>query len=326
MGSIAALWSEHGLLLMGGLAIIAMMGTWILRNFTSVKQDKRMDRVLGNRGQTVILEKDPLLATDADKVESLLSKILPSVKATQRRLSRSGIKVTTRVYLFFILFLAATLSVFVQLPFVPRGAQPLVYLALVHAVIDQVILRMLRARYQARIVKQMPEMLDHVVRSVVVGQSLEAAIKEAALAIEAPLGSEMQMIQRLTDFGIALPEAMNVTASEIDLAEFDFFVAACNVQLESGGNLAEVLRSLSELIRGREQMIAKIGAMSAEGKMSVMVLSFLPVGIFIYLWFTRRDYLQPLFDTETGQLIGYGAIFLIVIGTAVSSYITKVRF
>lgn len=325
MNLLAAIWNEHGYILLFGLAMLGGVGAYVVRSFSSVKTSKRYDRVTGVRDRVVIQEKDPLLATEHDKMEGLLSRILPSFKATQRRLARTGIKVTTPVYLFSVLFISGLLSIFVPIPAVTRAFLPLIYFMGTHFFIDIVVLRILRSRYQSRLVKQMPEMVDYVVRGIVVGQSLEASLKDTAQSMEAPLGTEMMMIQRLSDFGIPISEALTMTANEVDLAEFDFFTAACNVQLESGGNLAEVLTGLSDLIRGREAMMHKIDSLAAEGKMSVIVLASLPVLIFFYLYMTKREYVEPMFSNEMGQLILAGAAVLVILGAILAGFITRVK-
>ena len=107
---IGSFLQQYGVIILVVLLSFFTLIVYSLKSFTSVKQARRLDRVTGDKFKQVVTERDPLLVAEDAGVESFLSKILPSFKATQRRMSRAGIKITTKMYLVAIIFLAGLIS------------------------------------------------------------------------------------------------------------------------------------------------------------------------------------------------------------------------
>ena len=311
------------------LAVLSLFGLcvwWGIKAFRDLSLKRRIDRV-SMRSRIPNTDDDvSLFQGDTNTLEVFIAKILPSLGDTRRRLRRAGINTSSRTYLAVVLLLTAIASLLAPFPpFVPEWGRPIIALMLLHFFIDRVVLTIFAARQKNKFMRQLPEAIDFMVRGLAVGRSIESSIQDAADALEAPLGPELAAIPKLVHIGLSVPDAMRVVAREIDLPEFDFFVAACNVQLEAGGNLTEVLTILSDTIRSRYQLQMKIAAMTAEGKMSAWMLAGLPVAILVYLMLSKPDYVAPLFNTEMGSYILYGAFCLIGIGLAVSLRLTKLK-
>ena len=98
--------------------------------------------------------------------------------------------------------------------------------------------------------------------------------------------------------GTSLKDVAERMASQ----DFDWAVLAISIQREVGGNLAEVLQTVADTMLARNRLKGEIVALTAEGRISAIVLGSLPFALGIFLWFTNRDYLQPLLDATMGRI------------------------
>lgn len=319
------IFSPYGMSLLLAFFILIGCGVYAVSGLNQIAMEKRLARLKGVKSVQTLSNEDLSILKESDKLESTIAKFLPSIKGTQVKLRRSGGFLNIRSYLLLVLLLGGALSLFINIPGVPKEGLPLLTILGSHYIIEKFILPMLIGIRQKKILKQIPEMVDYISRGIIVGQSLEVAIRSASEALPAPLGEDMKAITKLTDIGVPLGEALTIVANEIDSAEFDFFVFACNAQLESGGNLSQVLQSLSDTIRARLTLFLEINAMTAEGKMSAIFLACLPLALFGYLLVSNPGYMDPLFTTDLGQIIFYSIFVLIGFGTFVAWKIAKVK-
>jgi tight adherence protein B len=322
------LFSFYGLAVVLALAVMAGAIAYTVSGLRQYGMERRIQRIAGGPAPAAVGPELRLVRED-DRVEGAILRFFPSVRQTQLRLRRAGGAVSIRLYV--LLLLLATFSASLLLtgvgPFalIPDWGMPVLMLFLAHVGANAVVLPFFTRHRQNRILKQMPEVIDFVVRAIIVGQSLEVALREASDAFQGPLAQDLALIPKLVDVGVPLPEAMRTVALEVDMAEFDFLVAACVAQLQSGGGLADVLRGLSETIRARHQLRQKVAAMTAEGRVSVGFLACLPIGLFLYLLVTQEGYMDPLFTSDVGQVIFYAIFGLIATGVAVAWRLVQLK-
>ncbi len=162
-------------------------------------------------------------------------------------------------------------------------------------------------------VNTFPDVLDMIVRSVRSGFPINTAFKMVAENMEPPASVEFEQVVQEISLGRTVTESLNRMAERINEPDINFFVVVLSVQQETGGNLAEVISNLSNIIRKRKQLRLKIKAMTSEGRATAMILGSLPFFIFFILYFLRRDYIEPLWTDPTGQAIlgtALGLVFL----------------
>jgi len=160
---------------------------------------------------------------------------------------------------------------------------------------------------------QLPEAIDMLVNAMKSGYSLQAAIKFAGDEMPEPLGPEFTRVYDEQRLGMEMRNALLNLQSRVDTIDCKMFVTALLLQRETGGNLAEVLSTLATLMRERVGMRAQIDTLTAEPRMSAIILSLLPVALFFGLALLNRDFLSPLWLTPTGRLLLlYGGISVIV--------------
>lgn len=307
------------------LAVVLFVGSiwYAMRSLNDFAMAKRVAKVTGNKAQ-LVLDQVEAARAKSDRLERTISR-MPTLDSTQMLLRRAGLNLNVRTYTIMVLFAGGLASLLLDVPFIVPAIEPIVYVLGLHLAMNMAVLPALAARHKGKIVQQLPEAIDYIARALGVGQSLETSIKQAVPALDNPLRKELAVIPRLLDLGLTLPDALDAVASELDCPEFDFMVAACKVQLESGGNLVDVLNNLSDMIRSRHHLRMKVAALSAEGRVSTILLSSFPVLMFFYLNWARPAYMAPLYAEFWGQVLLYAIFILIAIGGAACWWIARIR-
>ncbi len=166
-------------------------------------------------------------------------------------------------------------------------------------------------------IKLFPEAIDMIVRSVKSGHPLNTALRMIADNMEDPIRTEFRQLVNEIAYGRPLVEALRRLGKRVDEQDVHFFVVVLAVQQETGGNLAEILKNLSNVIRGRKRLQQKIQAMTSEGRATLAILGSLPILVYLAIQFTSPEYMLPLYNTLPGNVILGGAITLIVIAVVV---------
>jgi tight adherence protein B len=160
---------------------------------------------------------------------------------------------------------------------------------------------------------QLPEAIDMLVNAMKSGYSLQAAIKFAGDEMPDPLGPEFARVYDEQRLGMEMRNALLTLQSRVDTLDCKMFVTALLLQRDTGGNLAEVLTNLATLMRERVGLRGQIETLTAEPKMSAVVLAMLPVVLFIVVGSLNRDYMSPLWTTPVGRvLMLYGLVSVIL--------------
>jgi tight adherence protein B len=166
-----------------------------------------------------------------------------------------------------------------------------------------------------KFVNQFPDAIDMIVRSVRSGHPLNTAFRMISENMDTPLGPEFRQVVDEIAYGRTLVESLVRLSHRIDEPDLNFFVVVLSVQQETGGNLAEVLSNLSNVIRKRRQLRLKIKAMTSEGRATGYILGGLPVTVFCALYFLSPGYLDPLLHTMAGNILMCIAAFMIWLAT-----------
>jgi tight adherence protein B len=159
-------------------------------------------------------------------------------------------------------------------------------------------------RYQRRtrrMVAQLPQLLDHTVRSLKSGRTLGDAVLLGIDASASPLSDAMSRIRRNVQMGISLPDAVQDFADLYEREEFRLFALGLRVNHRYGGNASELLENLIRLIREREQGARQLRAVTGETRMSAVVLASLPVAMVGYFMVVNPSYLLHMWNDTTGQ-------------------------
>jgi len=164
-------------------------------------------------------------------------------------------------------------------------------------------LRFVASREKSRFVDQMPGTLGLIATSLRSGQSFLQALEAVASEAPEPTSREYQRAVAETRLGRPIGGAMRAIADRMDSGDFGWVVMATDIQREVGGNLAEVLDIVADTMLQRNRLRREVKALSAEGRISAMVLGGLPVFLFLFLYTSNRSYLEPLVDRTAGWIM-----------------------
>jgi tight adherence protein B len=151
-------------------------------------------------------------------------------------------------------------------------------------------LRRKRSQRIARFAEQFPDALDVIVRGLRVGYPLSAALGLVAKEMPDPIGSEFSMTSDEIGFGLDVRRGIENLARRVGQEDLLYFVVAVNIQTQTGGNLAEILLRLSRLVRNRTKVRLKIRSLTAEGRLSAIFLSLVPIVLFGIISFVSPTY------------------------------------
>jgi len=173
--------------------------------------------------------------------------------------------------------------------------------------------------------RQLPEGLELIARSLKAGHSFPSGMKLAADEFDDPLGPEFDETLNEINFGVSVPDALKNLTDRIDCPDLKFFVISVILQRETGGNLAEIIESLSYIIRERFKLYGKVKILAAEGKLSAIILVALPFLIMIVLRFINPDYINTLLSEPAGRIMSGMAAFMMLIGILVMKKMVNIK-
>ncbi|WP_456296753.1 type II secretion system F family protein [Vibrio sp. AK197] len=159
--------------------------------------------------------------------------------------------------------------------------------------------------------EQLPDALDIMRRMLQAGQPVTQTFNEVGSEMADPIGVEFKNTFNLLNYGYDMRLAIMQMAERTPTVSMLAFASAILLQKETGGNLSENLEKVSHLLRARFKLQRKIKTISAESRLSAWILVLSPFGLFVMLWFTNSNYVEPLYSTTNGMnMVGFGLICL----------------
>jgi tight adherence protein B len=308
-----------------GLVVVALVATLWLTLFQ--KDERRLRQRLerlqaGPRGRGVSAggEATPVESVRRNTRDSsiasldrLIKRLMPNVGVMRLRLERSGWQLKIGDFLLICLgtgvLTTLAMSFALNLSFLISAA---LGLALGIGLPNFALQRRI-ARRMKKFTALLPEALDLIVRGIRSGLPATEALKTIGEEIQDPVGTEFRQVTDQMRIGVAMDEAMWAAAKRLGIPEFNFLVISLSIQQETGGNLAEILEKLSDMVRRREQMRLKVKAMSSEARASAMIIGSLPFVMAGVISFVNPAYIHTLLTDPRGWvMIGMGFTSLAV--------------
>ncbi|WP_343638881.1 type II secretion system F family protein [Roseateles sp.] len=157
----------------------------------------------------------------------------------------------------------------------------------------------------ARIERQFPEALDLMGRAMRAGHAFPSAIRMVAEEMPAPLGRDFRVLFDEINYGVPANDALAHLAERVPIADVSYFVVAVMIQRESGGNLAELLDKIAALVRERLRLLGEIRTLSAEGRLSALILTALPFGVGLVVNIVNPEFMAVLWTDPMGlRMVG----------------------
>ena len=306
------------LLLLGGVTLAVLVGGYMLATVPSAAKSsqRRLDAVRYRHSES----------TDT-KVESQLKKAIAARKpkshkvagsssrseALEMRLDRTGKGWTLSQYLYASLGVALVVAVLIFL----RSGAILMSLAVglfIGAGLPHMVVNFFIKRRTNQFNSKFPDGIELLVRGLRSGLPVTETLTVVAQEVPGPVGEEFKGIVERIKIGRTMEESLQETADRLGIPEFNFFCITLAIQRETGGNLAETLSNLSDVLRKRSQMKLKIKAMSSESKASAYIVGSLPFIVFIMIYTINPDYIGGFFIDDRLIVAGLGGLVWMSIG------------
>jgi tight adherence protein B len=308
--------------------VLLIEGVYLTWNSSKGPEAERVARRLrvmsaGGHGdeQNISIVKERLLS-QTPTIQRILLQV-PRIGAVDRLLQQSGLSWSVAE------LLGMSLLAFL-VPFFASGyfALPLLLrLTLAGAVATVPFLWVTRAKGKrlTRIDQQLPDALDLMGRALRAGHAFPTALKMVGDEMSDPLASEFRIAFDEVNFGIAMPDALMNLATRVPSTDLRYFVIAVLIQRETGGNLSELLTSISAIIRDRIKLMGQVRVLSAEGKLSAWILSLLPFGAALMIHLVNPTFLQVLYTDSAGQKMLTVAGVMMFFGVLAMRSIIRIR-
>jgi tight adherence protein B len=296
-----------------GLVFLAFSGpsaSKAVKRRLSLVKERHAESSLAANAQAQIRK---LLSQRAARMDGFASKLIPKPAILRTRLEQTGKNIPLARYGMICLGIVAV----IMLLLIVRGAPFLLAMfvglfagvGLPHFVIGQMIARRLN-----KFNVNFPDAIELMVRGLRSGLPITETLGIVASEIPGPVGIEFRGVSDKMKIGRTMEAALQETADRIGTPEFQFFVITLAIQRETGGNLAETLSNLADVLRKRAQMKLKIKAMSSESKASAYIVGALPFCVFTAVYMMNPVYMHPFFTDQRLIVAGLGGLVWMSIG------------
>ncbi len=180
-----------------------------------------------------------------------------------------------------------------------------------------VVLSQLRRMRMAAFSQHLPNAIDIIVRSLQAGHPLSTSLALVGSEMKDPIGTEFGILNDELTYGTEMSVALQNLMNRVPADDLNMFAMTIMIQRQTGGNLAEVLQTLSDTLRERQLLKLKIRSLTSEGRFSAVFMTIFPLLIYLMLISMVPNYFEPLWDTGYADLV-FGACFVtVVIGNLV---------
>ncbi|MBX3314758.1 MAG: type II secretion system F family protein [Actinobacteria bacterium] len=256
--------------------------------------------------QTAILQRAVEMTEDFAERQGFLVKV-------EGMLERADLPLRAAEALFFYVAALLVLGLGAMFGFGLAGGLLVVLLL---ALVPPAALSFMASRRAKKFVSQLPDTLHLLSGSLRAGYSLMQGVEAVSQEVEEPMAKELRRVITEARLGREVEDAMDGVAERMQSPDFAWAVMAIRIQREVGGNLAELLNTVAETMVQRERLRREVAALTAEGKISAIILGALPVGLGFFMWLINPEYMKPLGTTGMGQVLLGMAIVSALVGFA----------
>jgi len=308
------------------LAVVLFLeGAYMAWNAYKGPEAKRIERrleamTLGKEHESTLVKQRVLAQSPG--IASFLQKF-PRINQIDKVLLQSGLNYSVARFLGVCLMLA-TAGFLVAMLF-GLNFKVAVVIAAVLACLPFLYMLSAKQKRIATIEQQLPSSLDLMGRAMVAGHAFPSALQMVGTEMPEPIASEFRIVFDEINYGIPTSEALMNLIQRVPSTDVSYFVIAVLIQRETGGNLAELLGNISELIRARLKLLGTVRVLSAEGRLSAWILTLLPFVLGAVLQLVNPEFVSVLWTDPNGLRMVVMALILMVLGIFVMWRIIKIR-
>lgn len=309
-------WGFTIFLLAGFLAVVLLLeGAFLLWRDTGSSEVRRLERRLRalHAGGHGIEASSLIKAREADRVGAIgkLLLALPRVASLEKMLQQAGIVMKTSRFLATTAMLMA--AVFLVLLALRQPLWLAAMLGLGSVLVPVLWLSRARNRRLKRLEAQLPDAVELIARALRAGHAFPTSLQMVSEELPDPLGEEFALVFEEVNYGLPVSDAMLNLAARVPVDDLRFFAVAVVLQRETGGNLAEILDNISQLIRERFKLYGTVRVLSAEGRASAWVMTLLPFVAALALNLVSPGFMEVLWKDPAGiKLILMAAIAMVI--------------
>ena len=315
------------IVLVGGMvATLALAYTAVAGPSASKASNRRLESVRERHSKSTEVAAQAqlkrILANRQTKMDGVAQRFIPNPALLRERISRTGKSWTLPQYVMASIGIAVTLAMLLMM----RGMPTLLAMTMgmfVGTALPHFTVTVLIKRRMDQFTARFPDAIELMVRGLRSGLPISETIGVVATEVHGPIGIEFQNVSDKMKIGRTMEAALQEAADRIGTPEFQFFVITLAIQRETGGNLAETLANLSDVLRKRSQMKLKIKAMSSESKASAYIVGALPFIVFGLIWFINGAYMQAFFTDTRLIVAGVGGLIWMGIGAFIMAKMVR---
>ena len=304
-------------ILVAGMIAIALGGLALVFTTGDTRADKRKAALQKGTVKTkeTSADKGARKKQINDSLKELERKTTRTRPTLETRLQQAGLAISRQQYMIFsvlcglglaALMFAMTKSVYIAAPSAFLGFFGL----------PAFVLARMKKRRINKFIAEFPNAVDIIVRGIKAGLPLGDCLRIIANEAAEPVRGEFRLIVESQAMGLTLGEAVDRIAQRVPITEANFFAIVINIQSKAGGNLSEALGNLSRVVRERQKMKAKIGALSMEAKASAWIIGSVPFVVVALLYVSSPAYVSLLWTTTHGKISSAIAMAWMSIGVA----------
>ena len=298
-----------GVLALGYIALSGPSASKAVKRRLEMLKERHGDTMAAN-AQAQIRK---LLAARNTKIDGLMATLIPKPALLRKRLDQTGKQISLGKYATISLGLllgVMALMMMKGMPFLFALMFGLfVGLGIPHWVIGKMIIKRVK-----KFTANFPDAIELMVRGLRSGLPITETLGIVAQELPGPVGIEFRAVSDRMKIGRTMEAALQETADRLGTAEFQFFVITLAIQRETGGNLAETLSNLADVLRKRSQMKLKIRAMSSESKASAIIVGSLPFIVFALVYMINPTYMANFFIDQRLIVAGIGGLIWMGLG------------
>ena len=306
------------------LFVVIMVAVSVASKFWDSKRKKQVSSMLktaaGEKGQEVSISN--LLMEPSEERRSFLERFLDGLDVTQKlqiQFQQAGLDWTPVKFVAMALVCAVIGAVIgLRFPIIGFGITSAVF-GLALSTLPYLYVRRTRSKRMGKLEEQFPEALEFLARSMRAGHAFTISLEMLGEELPEPLGQEFRTLFNEQNLGAALEVALTNLCNRVPLVDVRFFSSSVLLQKQTGGNLAEILTRLAEVIRERFRLKGQVKAASAHGRLTATILMLMPIATTLALLVVSPGYLQGMAKDSDGRYL----IAFAIIGQFLGNYFIR---
>ncbi|MCS6803544.1 MAG: type II secretion system F family protein [Acidobacteriota bacterium] len=183
----------------------------------------------------------------------------------------------------------------------------------------------MRKKRLALFLEQLPDALDLVTRALRAGHAFTSALQTVATEMPDPIAKEFRRTSEETNLGMSLKASLEHLTERIPILDLKLAVTAILIQRETGGNLAEILENIADVIRERFKILGQVRVYTAQGRLTGWVIGLIPFGLMVYIYIVNPDYISVLFTHPMGKMMLIAGLISEALGVLVIRKIVRIK-